>query len=209
MRRENPYDKRYAGEDYYWSGNPSGMCDRVIALARKNDWRKPRLLDLGCGEGQNAVYLAQNGFDVTGIDLSETGLAKAERLAAEAGVEVAFACADLIDYTIDRPFDIIFSSGAMQYIPPADRALRFRQLKEAVGEKGYHVMSVLVNKPFLPEAPDAEEDIQLFTSGELMSYYSDWEIFFCVEEIFDCRSGGTPHRHAINRIIAGRYNERS
>ncbi|MCP4568796.1 MAG: class I SAM-dependent methyltransferase [FCB group bacterium] len=205
MKRKNPYDLRYSDEEYYWSGKPSAMCDRLVDLVRRMKIPRPRLLDLGCGEGQNAVYFARKGFDVTGIDLSRVGLAKAERLATEAGTTVAFICADLIDYKIDRPFDIIFSSGAMQYIPPANRALRFKQLKDATGKSGVHVMSVLVEKPFLPLAPDAEDDVQLFVSGELMGHYGDWEIIYCIEEIFDCRSSGVPHRHAINRVIARRY----
>jgi tellurite methyltransferase len=62
-----------------------------------------------------------------------------------------------------------------------------------------------VRKPFIPRAPDAEEIAFPYKSGELMSYYWDWEILYCTEEIFDCMSSGVPHKHAVNRIIARRY----
>ena len=52
-----------------------------------------------------------------------------------------------------------------------------------------------------------EEGEHLFEIGELAAYYSDWEIVRFVEEIFDCTSGGTPHKHAMNRIVARRYLE--
>lgn len=65
-------------------------------------------------------------------------------------------------------------------------------------------MTVLVEKPFIDPAPDAEDSAYLFRSGELMSYYHDWEILFTAEEVFDCNTSGVAHRHAINRIIARR-----
>lgn len=70
---------------------------------------------------------------------------------------------------------------------------------------GANAFSVLVEKPFIPTAPDAEACAFLYRSGELMGYYWDWEIVHAVEEIFDCMSSGKPHQHAVNRVIARRY----
>jgi len=72
-------------------------------------------------------------------------------------------------------------------------------------ESPYEQVYAGVEKPFIPRAPDAEATAYLYRSGELMSYYWDWEILYCVEEIFDCMSSGIPHKHAVNRIIARRY----
>jgi len=63
---------------------------------------------------------------------------------------------------------------------------------------------VFVKKPFIKKAPDTTESENSFRSGELMGYYWDWEIMHCNEEIFDCMSGGVPHEHAVNRVIARR-----
>jgi 2-polyprenyl-3-methyl-5-hydroxy-6-metoxy-1,4-benzoquinol methylase len=70
------------------------------------------VLDIGCGLGDNAIYLAQRGFKVTGLDLSPTALSTAEQRAADAGVTVRFAVADatkLDGYT--AAFDTIIDSG--------------------------------------------------------------------------------------------------
>ncbi|MBV8861589.1 MAG: class I SAM-dependent methyltransferase [Mycobacterium sp.] len=70
------------------------------------------VLDIGCGLGDNAIYLAQQGFDVTGLDISPTALSTAERRAKDAGVHVRFAVADstkLEGYT--DAFDTIVDSG--------------------------------------------------------------------------------------------------
>jgi SAM-dependent methyltransferase len=57
-----------------------------------------RALDLGCGEGRNAVWLAQRGWRVTAVDFSPVGLHKARRLAAARNVSVEWVVADLLDY---------------------------------------------------------------------------------------------------------------
>ncbi|MGH3632949.1 class I SAM-dependent methyltransferase [Mycobacterium sp.] len=70
------------------------------------------VLDIGCGLGDNAVYLARQGFKVTGLDISPTALTTAERRARDAGVNVTFAVADstkLDGYT--DAFDTVIDSG--------------------------------------------------------------------------------------------------
>lgn len=80
------------------------------------------VLDLGCGLGDNAIYLAQQGFTVTGLDISATALITAERRAVDAGVNVRFAVADattLAGYT--DAFDTVIDSGMFHCLPDADK----------------------------------------------------------------------------------------
>jgi cyclopropane fatty-acyl-phospholipid synthase-like methyltransferase len=70
------------------------------------------VLDIGCGLGDNAIYLAQHGHSVTGLDISPTALVTARRRAADAGVNVRFATADATElegYT--DAFDTVIDSG--------------------------------------------------------------------------------------------------
>jgi len=102
------YDERYAKKDFYWGKKPSAICDRIIRTIQPNSQSRPKLLDLGSGEGRNAVYFAENGFNVTCVDISLPGLEKTRRCAEELAVEVKTIHADIMTYELDDTYDVIF-----------------------------------------------------------------------------------------------------
>ncbi|WP_329459141.1 class I SAM-dependent methyltransferase [Streptomyces sp. NBC_01497] len=82
-------------------------------------------LDLGCGAGRNALYLAANGFDVDAVDLSPVAVAWAGERARAAGVEVRFLCGDAFALPADElsgPYDLVVDSGCFHHLPPHRRA---------------------------------------------------------------------------------------
>jgi SAM-dependent methyltransferase len=97
------WDQRYATTDLVWGAGPNRFL-----VAEVEGLPPGRALDLGCGEGRNAIWLAQRGWQVSGVDFSEAGLDKARHLAVERGVEVTWVRADLLDYQPDRgAFDLV------------------------------------------------------------------------------------------------------
>lgn len=84
---EEFWDGRYGESDRIWSGEPNAALVREVAGERPG-----RALDLGCGEGADAVWLARQGWRVTAVDISRTALARAAEHAAAAGV------ADRVDW---------------------------------------------------------------------------------------------------------------
>lgn len=92
MRRED-WDRRYAEADSLWSRKPNRWL-----VAETEALPPARALDLACGEGQNAIWLARHGWSVRGVDYSSVAIAKAQARAREAGVEVDFVCADLLGF---------------------------------------------------------------------------------------------------------------
>jgi len=196
----NQYDEKYSGIEYYWGKTPSKSCYKV--LETYPPVKTVRLLDIGCGEGRNSVFFARNGYIVTAFDLSDKGVEKTKRIAEETGVKIDVFKADIINYRLSEKFDILFSTGSLHYIPAELREEIFQNYKEHTSDNGLNVFSVFVKKPFISKAPDGETTSQKWISGELMTYYHDWKIEFSTEDIFDCMSGGIPHKHAVNRIIA-------
>lgn len=202
------YEEHYRKKEYYWGLNPNPLCYEIMKIMPPTKPR--RVLDIGCGEGKDAVFLARNGYIVSAFDAAETGLEKARTLADANRVHIDFFRADILDYKSDACFDIIFSSGVFHYIPPHFRKECISYLKKHTSPGGIHAVNVFVEKPFLAPAPDLERteaENPGWYSGELFMLYHDWLFHKMEEEIFDCNSGGVSHRHCMNLLIAEKINE--
>jgi SAM-dependent methyltransferase len=107
------WNSRYAGKELVWTAQPNRLFASEVA-----DLPPGRALDLACGEGRNAVWLAEQGWRVTGIDFSDVAIAKAGELAASRGVEVEWVVGDVLAVELERlAFDLV----AVLYLQlPAD-----------------------------------------------------------------------------------------
>lgn len=107
-------DMTYRSDEYFCGMKPSSMCYEVLKPVPPGvspATTRVKVLDLGCGEGKDAVFLARNGYDVTGLEISAAGLDKARRLADGVGVEVELIKADLREFRLDTGYDVLFSDG--------------------------------------------------------------------------------------------------
>lgn len=124
------WDDRYAGTELLWTAEPNRFVVEELAGLPPG-----RALDLGTGEGRNAVWLATRGWQVTGVDFSAVGLAKAAKLAARHAVRVEWAEADLRDY---RPapghYDLVLL--AYIHLPAADLARLLERAAAALAPGG-------------------------------------------------------------------------
>jgi SAM-dependent methyltransferase len=102
VRREH-WDRKYAGTEQLWAATPN----RSFA-AEAADLPPGRALDLACGEGRHAVWLAERGWRVTAVDFSEVAIARGRARAAQEQVEVDFVCSDLHDFEPEPgAFDLV------------------------------------------------------------------------------------------------------
>ena len=110
------WDERYAGSDYVWTVRVNQFVERHLA-----DLAAGAAIDLGAGEGRNAVWLAQRGWRVTAVDFSQTGLDKGRRLAADHDVTSAidFVRADATTWQASEPVDLVVLSYLQ--LPIADQ----------------------------------------------------------------------------------------
>lgn len=92
----NMWNDRYSTEDYLYGTEPNDFLRAQAELFARGG----RVLCLGEGEGRNAVYLAEQGLEVTAVDSSSVGLAKAQRLAQSRGVSITTVEADLADFEL-------------------------------------------------------------------------------------------------------------
>jgi SAM-dependent methyltransferase len=98
------WDGFYAERDKVWSGRPNGALVREVSNLRPGT-----AVDLGCGEGADAIWLAARGWEVTGVDVSEVALGRAARHAEAEGVagRIDWQRLDLAEWTADRRFDLV------------------------------------------------------------------------------------------------------
>jgi SAM-dependent methyltransferase len=100
---QTEWDERYAERDQLWSGQPNGaLVEEVAALT------PGRVLDVGCGEGADAVWLARGGWDVTALEVSGVALERAAGHARDAGVDVRWVHAGLAEAMLPpASFDLV------------------------------------------------------------------------------------------------------
>ena len=125
------WDARYAErEGAMWSGRPNGRL-----VAEITDVDPGRALDVGCGEGADAIWLAQRGWTVTAIEISDVALGRAREAAQVTGVEVDWICGDALQTPLAaRSFDLL----SMQYpaLPNAAGETAVRRLLDTVRPGG-------------------------------------------------------------------------
>jgi len=93
------WDERYRASELVWSAGPNQFVEAELA-----DLPPGRAVDLAAGEGRNAIWLANRGWDVTAVDFSQAGLDKGRVLAGETTLE--WVCADATTWTADAPYDL-------------------------------------------------------------------------------------------------------
>ncbi len=124
------WDKRYSGRELIWSAEPN----RFLA-AEVSGMTPGRALDLACGEGRNAVWLAQRGWAVTGVDFSQVGLDKGAQLAEQRGVSVTWVHADLREYVPPAAsFDLVVA--LYLHVEAPSRREIHRRAAQALAEDG-------------------------------------------------------------------------
>jgi SAM-dependent methyltransferase len=109
------WDHRYEASDLLWTATPNRFL-----VAEVEGLEPGAALDVGCGEGRNAVWLAEQGWRVTGVDFSDVGLDKARRLAAARGVDVEWVLADVRSY---QPAEAAYDLAVVLYLhlPASER----------------------------------------------------------------------------------------
>jgi len=129
MDREE-WDRRYAGSELLWTA----QANRFL-VDESGDLSPGRALDVACGEGRNAVWLAERGWRVTGVDFSEVALEKARGLAEMRDVKAEWVQADLLEYRpAPRAFDLVIVFYLQ--VPAAERRGILRAAADAVAAGG-------------------------------------------------------------------------
>ncbi len=159
------WDDRYRAHTALWSGNPNPHL-----ISEASPLAPGAALDVGCGEGADAIWLARRGWQVTAVDLSTVALERAAAHAAEAGPQIAgridWRHADITGWDPGTArYDLV--SAQYLHLPPDARAALFRRLAAAVRPGGtllivgHHPsdLQTTVPRPQMPERLFTGDDI--------------------------------------------------
>lgn len=161
-------------------------------------------MDIGAGEGRDAVLFATHGLETLAIDVAPNGLRKAARLAREKGVDLRVSRGEVNTLALSGTFDLIYSIGTVQYVRPANRRGWFDLLREHTAPGGLNSLFAFVEAPELAPAPDWGTNEHLYAPGELPEHYAGWEVLYSRSFTFDDDSGGASHKHAAEEYVFGK-----
>ncbi|WP_422115450.1 class I SAM-dependent methyltransferase [Brachybacterium sp. UNK5269] len=157
------WEERYAGDGRHWSGAPNPQL-----MAEASRLTPGTAIDVGCGEGADVIWLAQQGWAVTGVDFSANGLARAAQHAEQAGVaaRTSWRRADARTLSVDPPGVDLVST---HYLHPAAGAMPevLQRLAAAVAPGGHLLVVGHAPTPDHP-APTAEHQQAMFLAADLL-----------------------------------------
>jgi SAM-dependent methyltransferase len=131
VSRRNYWNERYAGQELVWGERPN----RFVAEALAGLEPRGRALDLACGEGRNALWLAELGWQATGVDFSGVALERARVLARRRNLDVELVEADVTRWEPPaKAFALVII--AYLHLPPAERRLVWPRAVRALSPGG-------------------------------------------------------------------------
>ena len=139
------------------TGRPSVQLQRLLDSGAV----KPcRALDLGCGTGTNTLFLTQQGFEVTGVDLSEVAIQRAQEKARAAGIKTAFVCASVTALPgFGEPYEFVFDRGCFHTLATEQRGAFVAQLRDVTRPGSvYFLLCGNAKEPQDPGPPTVSEE---------------------------------------------------
>jgi len=142
IRGANVSIKNIVTDLWYRFGKPIWVIDEaqpgLIAAVSQGVIRGPAVLDVGCGTGDNALYLAERGFSVTGIDISTAAIAMAKRKARQLSVVARFVTLDAFKLgTLATKFDTLIDFGLFHQFAGSPRTRYVRSLGDVCASQGH------------------------------------------------------------------------
>ena len=217
MRVAEYFDDVYSGNDRYWwqgedrySTDPdlyprSLLTQQTLRILKERS--SGRALDLGAGEGTDAIRLALLGYSVDAVEISGVAARKIARFAAERGVSslVRADVADIEGYLPSEEYDVVICNGVLHYIEDKPRVISMMQAATRVG--GINVASLWSTYTDVPECHNSVPVFCDDENGIVVKLYGSWEkrlLYFERDKAEASHSDLPPHRHSHIKIIARR-----
>ena len=132
-----------------------------------------KALDLGCGQGRNALFLAQHGFEVTAVDQNELALEILQSIVEQEDLEMTVGLYDINSANLKQSYDLIVSTGVLMFLQADRIPAIIRNMQDQTNPGGYNLIVCAMDTEDYPcQVPFSFT----FKEGELADYYKDWEL---------------------------------
>ncbi|MBQ8200582.1 MAG: methyltransferase domain-containing protein [Clostridia bacterium] len=197
------WEQEYLNRERSTFGNPSVE----IAELAQNLPKGARVLDVGCGDGRHALYLAGLGFKVDAFDISKNAIAKLDYLKKQHGLPISTCVCDVSEFPFTYGYDLIILHGVLQFIARDRQTEIIELLKRWTNAEGYHVVALFTDAEPVPE--DLRDVMTgVFREGEIKAYYHGWAVrMFESRKFNDEHENGVRHCHAMNKIVVQKPGE--
>lgn len=144
---KNQYNSLYSNErDVFGAGKPVGGVEKIPEYVVEG-----KVLDIGGGEGKNALYLAEQGYDVSVYDISEVGIERLNEAAKERELTIDARVVDIVQEDIDGTFDSVVITFVLHHIDTEDAVAVIKKAQDHTAENGVHVIYTFANEGDLYE----------------------------------------------------------
>ncbi len=195
------YNRLYQNNKNVWGDS----VNKLIILVFKNLKPGSTFLDLGCGQGKDALFMARNNFQVTAVDASEAAISQLKSTAQAEGLKNLKAIrSDVKDFKIENnKYEIIFGNNLLQFLDKDSALPIVNDIKEKVSPDGYIILASFTTDD--PSYSKQKENKAYFKPQELLKLFAGFKIIHYFEnKVMDNGHPGSPesHQHGVVRIIA-------
>lgn len=212
------FEKLYEGTTCKWGYKPDFVLSHFLDL-----FPKGLVLDLGMGEGRNALFLVEKGFDVEGIDVSKTAVDRCLQLAEERSVDIKAHVGDMRDFKIlEEEYSLILAAGAsLNFLKKSEMERIVIRMKRGIRKNGFVYLSVVstdepIYKRLRTEQAPVEENtfyvsridryVHYFTYDEIKELFPDFQTIIHLGGL-ELDSHDEPHYHWIIYYLGKKMNE--
>ncbi len=207
------FNSAYSGSERYWWKQPQAYStvpeDHAGSLIAQQTLRYARVrgpgraIDLGSGEGADAIRLAKLGWEVEAVELTHAGAAKIRHFSSQAQVSVRIHIGDIMRFDPKEPYDLVICNGVLHYIREKDEMCQ--KMRDMTNDGGANIITLWSSYTPVPEChriiptfPDAER-------GIVVRSYADWTkqlLYFERNRAEVGHDDMPPHSHSHIKMIA-------
>ncbi len=171
MKFRRRFDEKYRETPDAFGQLPMPVLEKALRVVVGG-----KALDLGVGNGRNAIYLLENGFEVTGVDMSKEGL-KLLRKKYPDKSKLKLILSDVTKFDTDEKFDLICAIGLLHFLDLENIEKLIKKMKKLTNSRGINVIGAKMIQNFREDLP------HVFEHNELKNIYEkdDWDIIYYEE----------------------------